>query len=220
MKDMTTEFDLLRQRILADPDAVLQDREIMRALLEASERSRGGNVVDLRGIAMERLETRLDRLEDTHRSVIAAAYDNLAGTTQVHRSVLTILDVADFSDFMAVLNRQVAAILRVDTIGLAFESTEEAAPNEYGGYLQMVAPGTIGALLQNGREATSGRKVLLQRAEHGSEALLSLDLGPDRSPGLLILASADPMQFTAAQATDLLEFFAGVVERQVVRWLS
>ncbi len=55
----------------------------------------GHNVVDLRGIAMERLEERLDRLEDTHRSVIAAAYDNLAGTNSIHRAVLRLLRPAE-----------------------------------------------------------------------------------------------------------------------------
>ena len=52
----------------------------------------GGNIVDIRGIAMERLEHRLDRLEDTHRSVIAAAYENLAGTNQIHRAILRMMD--------------------------------------------------------------------------------------------------------------------------------
>ena len=54
----------------------------MRALIAANERAMGGNIVDLRGIAMERLEARLDRLEDTHRSVIAAAYENLRAPTR------------------------------------------------------------------------------------------------------------------------------------------
>ena len=64
----------MRDRILAEPETLLEDRDVMNALIGANERLMGGNVVDLRGIAMERLENRLDRLEDTHRTVIAAAY--------------------------------------------------------------------------------------------------------------------------------------------------
>ena len=78
----------MRDRILAEPETILEDRDVMNALIGANERLMGGNVVDLRGIAMERLENRLDRLEDTHRTVIAAAYENLAGTNQVHRAIL------------------------------------------------------------------------------------------------------------------------------------
>jgi hypothetical protein len=58
----------LRDRILAEPETILEDRDVMNALVAANERAMGANIVDLRGIAMQRLETRLDRLEDTHRT--------------------------------------------------------------------------------------------------------------------------------------------------------
>jgi hypothetical protein len=74
-----------RERVLKDPELILEDRDLMRVLISANDRLMGGNVVDMRGIAMERLESRLERLEDTHRSVIAAAYENLTGTNQEFR---------------------------------------------------------------------------------------------------------------------------------------
>ena len=80
--------DELRDKLLAEPEVILEDRDLMRALIAANERAMGANIVDLRGIAMERLEARLDRLEDTHRSVIAAASrTSLPGcvTTLTHR---------------------------------------------------------------------------------------------------------------------------------------
>ena len=80
MGEQEPAVEAVREQILQDPARVLEDRDIMRALISADEASRGGNVVDLRTIALERLEARLDRLEDTHRHVIAAAYDNLAST--------------------------------------------------------------------------------------------------------------------------------------------
>jgi hypothetical protein len=58
----------LRDRIMAEPETILEDRDLMNALVAANERAMGANIVDLRGIAMQRLETRLDRLEDTHRT--------------------------------------------------------------------------------------------------------------------------------------------------------
>ena len=59
--------DALREAIISAPDVILDDSDVMQALIAANEKAMGGNIVDLRGIAMERLETRLDRLEDTHR---------------------------------------------------------------------------------------------------------------------------------------------------------
>ena len=64
----------------------------MRALLAADRSALGRNVVDLRGVLVDRLEERLDRLEDTHREVLAAAYENVAGTNQVHRACLALLE--------------------------------------------------------------------------------------------------------------------------------
>ena len=90
-----------REQIIAQPEVILDDHEMMRALIAANERTMGANIVDLRGIAMERLESRLDRLEETHRSVIAAAYENLAGMNLIHRAVLRMLDAGDFERFMA-----------------------------------------------------------------------------------------------------------------------
>ena len=43
----------VRDKIIADPEVLLEDQDIMRALVAANEQSMGGNIVDLRGIAME-----------------------------------------------------------------------------------------------------------------------------------------------------------------------
>ncbi|MEQ3626051.1 MAG: DUF484 family protein [Celeribacter sp.] len=230
------EQDALRARILAQPDLVLEDHRIMRALIAANEKAMGGNIVDLRGIAMERLEARLDRLEDTHRSVIAAAYDNLAGTNQVHRAILAMLDPTGFEAFLRNLGTEVATILRVDSIRLVLETDHPEDPGSIerlGDVLAVVRPGFIDAYLTGPRGRQPIRPVTLRQAtpegeavygERGnwirSEALLRLDLGEDRLPGLLALGAEDPHQFTPAQGTDLLTFFGGVFERQMRRWLG
>ena len=106
----------LRSKIISEPELILEDRDLMRALIAANEKVMGGNIVDLRGIAMERMETRLERLEETHRHVIAAAYENLAGTNMIHRAVLKMLDPTGFEDFLANLQSEIAEILRLDAL--------------------------------------------------------------------------------------------------------
>ncbi|MCB2111812.1 MAG: DUF484 family protein, partial [Rhodobacteraceae bacterium] len=118
--------DEWRKRVLQDPGIVLDDPELMRALVLTSERAMGGNVVDLRGMAMERLESRLERLEETHRAVIAAAYENLASTNQIHRALLTLLDADRFESFVLDLGGEVADILRVEAVRLVLESAEQS----------------------------------------------------------------------------------------------
>jgi uncharacterized protein YigA (DUF484 family) len=225
----------IRDRLIADPEMLLEDTDIMRALVAANEKSMGHNIIDLRGIAMERLEARLDRLEDTHRSVIAAAYENLAGTNQIHRAILRLMDATKFEVFLSDLGGDVADILRVDAIRLVLETKvteEDPAIKRMGNVLSVAEPGFIDSYITQNRSLPA-RQVTLRQAQpedgrlYGekaeyirSEACLKLDFGEGRMPGLLVLGSEDPHQFTPQQGPDLLAFFAGVFERAMRRWLS
>lgn len=223
--------DALREAIMTRPDVILDDIDVMRALVSANEREMGGNVVDLRGLAMDRLEARLDRLEDTHRSVIAAAYENLAGTNQVHRAVLRMLDPRKFEDFLLDLGGPVAETLRVDAMRLVLETMQDETTSilvRMGDVLSVAAPGFIDSYLGQNRKLVTLRQLHhAERLIYGdsgdwirSEACLRLDLGEGRLPGLLVMGSEDPHMFSPQQGTDLLAFFAGVFERQMRHWLG
>ncbi|WP_146344485.1 DUF484 family protein [Phaeobacter marinintestinus] len=225
----------MRQAIIETPDVILDDQALMRSLIAANERAMGGNIVDLRGIAMERLEARLDRLEDTHRSVIAAAYENLSGTNLVHRAILRMMDPMEFEIFLRDLGGEVAEILRVDAVTLVLESVQnegDPAVARLDGVLTVAEPGFIDTYLTGGRGGEP-RQVTLRQIQTGSpriygqaagwvrsEACLRLDFGNGRLPGLLVLGAEDPHQFTPQHGTDLLSFFAGVFERSMRHWLS
>ena len=227
----------LRDIILARPEQLLEDRDVMNALVGANERAMGENIVDLRGIAMQRLETRLDRLEDTHRSVIAAAYENLAGTNQVHRAILQLLDPTTFEGFVQALSTEVAQTLRVDIVRLVLETVQDdglgdPALQRLGEVLHVAPHGFVGNYLSNGRNSV-GRPVVLRQAtalaatvygpradDIRSEALMKLDLGQGRLPAMLVFGSEDQHQFKAVHGTDLLTFFAEAFERMMRRWLG
>lgn len=227
----------LRDLILAKPERLLEDRDLMNALVAANERAMGDNIVDLRGIAMQRLENRLDRLEDTHRSVIAAAYDNLAGTNQIHRAILQLLEAASFESFMAALGGDVARTLRVDTVRLVLETAQEDGQSDpalrrLGEILHVAPRGLVGSYMTNGRGLASKPVVLrpttaLAATVYGSragdirsEALMRLDFGQGRLPAMLVFGAEDPHQFKTMHGTDLLAFLAGVFERLMRRWLA
>jgi hypothetical protein len=183
---------------------------------------------------MDRLESRLDRLENTHRSVIAAAYENLAGTNQVHRAILRMLDPMEFEAFLRDLNGAVSEILRVDATKLVLETVQSDTQNTVkplGEVLSVVEPGFIDDYLLNGRGGQV-RKVTLRKVQNlsemiygknaewiRSEACLKLDFGNGRLPGLLVMGAEDPHMFRPQQGTDLLAFFSGVFERAMRRWL-
>jgi uncharacterized protein YigA (DUF484 family) len=223
-----------RDRILARPEVLLDDTDVMQALIGANERAMGGNIIDLRGIAMERLEQRLDKLEDTHRTVIAAAYENLAGTNQVHRAILQLLDPVDFPAFLEAIHTDIAATLRVERVRLVLESKAgaEAGLAQVSDVIHVAPAGFVADYLTGGR-GTPTKPVVLRQVQEVSEAIygdravwirseavLRLDLGAGRLPGLLALGAEDPHQFKPTHGTDLLAFFAGAFERIMRKWLS
>ena len=235
MSSSTKIEDAIREAIISQPDVILDDTDVMQALIAANEKAMGGNIVDLRGIAMERLEARLDRLEDTHRSVIAAAYENLAGTNQIHRAILRMLDPVEFETFLRDLGGEVAEILHVDSVKLVLESVQndnDPAVQRLGEVLSVAEPGFIDRYLTQERGGHV-RQVTLRGVQNASEhvygpnaewirseACLKLDFGAGRLPGMLVLGAEDPHMFGPQQGTDLLLFFTGVFERTMRRWLS
>ena len=228
----------IREHILSDPGLILEDQELMRALLQADRSAKGRNVVDLRGVLVDRLEERLDRLEDTHREVLAAAYENVAGMNQVHRACLALLEPQDFGGFLQVLTRDVAPILGVEVIRLGLEASEAepgASLGPEGAFRDVVVAlpaGGTDAYVTQGRGLGARRVTLRQLVkaspdlygdaapEIRSEALLRLDLGDGSSRGLLAFGASDSLRFHPDQGTDLLAFFGGVFERSLRRWLD
>ncbi|MEP2641941.1 DUF484 family protein [Roseobacter sp.] len=224
--------DALRAVILSQPDVILDDKDVMNALVGANDRAMGDNVVDMRGIAMERMEQRLDQLEDTHRSVIAAAYDNLAGTNQIHRAILRVLDPTDLATLLTDLPGDIADILRINAVKLVLERPQDAPPLDgMDDTLAIAEPGFIDGYLNHNRQG-SARQVTLRHVERGSdqlfgnraawiksEACLLLETGPQHLQAMLVLGSEDEKMFGPQQGTDLLAVFAGVCERVIRRWM-
>jgi uncharacterized protein YigA (DUF484 family) len=226
------EVSVLRACILSDPALVLDDGEVMEALIAAGDGG-GRNVVDLRGALVSRLEARLDQLSRTHRSVIAAAYENLAGTAQVHRASLRLLDETTLPGFLKALLVETPQIVAVDAARLVLETDADPAPEAAGlprplalrvvalpqggvpGYLALGdTPERDGVWLR----PTPPEGELIWGDEAGairSEALVALDLGPRRA--LLAYGSEDAGRFSPEHGVDLVAFLGGVAARALRR---
>mgnify|MGYP000857253880 FL=1 len=222
--------DALKAAILEHPEAVLADADVLRALIGAQDRA-GRNVVDLRARFLAELESKLGVLEDTHRTVIAAAYENLSGTNQVQRAVLTLMEPDSFAGLLDALQRDLPPILGIDVVRLCLESGTPDAELPHP-VITPMKPGTI-RVAATGNASTPQRAVIMRAAgphtkrlftgaagRVNSEALLALDLGSGRLPALLALGSGDAGHFTPDQGGDLLSFLARAVERLLRRWLA
>ena len=223
---------ILRDFITENPRIVLDAPDVMRALLATHDETLGQNIVDLRSVAMRRLEAQLGRLEETNRSVIAAAYDNLAGTQQIHRALLKIMEPTDFGGFLSMIGTEMVDILRIDYACLILE-TQNQSPNPNLAPLGPIVKPAPSGFVADYLSQNLAAKVTLRRVTKpnvfvypeamdpmGSEACLQLDFGAGTLPGLLILAAKDAEQFSPAQGTDLLTFFATIFERALRRWLA
>jgi uncharacterized protein YigA (DUF484 family) len=88
----------------------------------------------------------------------------------------------------------------------------------------------VARAIAGGRRGQPSGEVILRRVAnataglHGgavaSEALIPLDLGPNRMPALLLMGSDEPGRFSAAQGTDLLRFFGQAFRLVLLRWLE
>ena len=223
---------ILRDFITENPRIVLDAPDVMRALLASHDETLGQNIVDLRSVAMRRLEAQLGRLEETNRSVIAAAYDNLAGTQQIHRALLKIMEPTDFGGFLSMIGTEMVDILRIDYACLILETQNQSPDPNLAPLGPVVKPAPSG-FVADYLSQNLAAKVTLRRVTEpnifvypeamgpmGSEACLQLDFGAGTLPGLLILAAKDAEQFSPAQGTDLLTFFATIFERALRRWLA
>ena len=231
-QDAAQAEEILRDFITENPRIVLDAPDVMRALLATHDETLGQNIVDLRSVAMRRLEAQLGRLEETNRSVIAAAYDNLAGTQQIHRALLKIMEPTDFGGFLTIIGTEMVNILRIDYACLILETQNQSPDPNLAPLGPVVKPAPWG-FVADYLSQNLAAKVTLRRVTKpnifvypeamgpmGSEACLQLDFGAGTLPGLLIFAAKDAEQFSPAQGTDLLTFFATIFERALRRWLA
>lgn len=220
----------LRDFVLSNPAAVLEDPELMAALITADDARRGGNVVDLRGVAIARLEERLDKLESTHQDVLSAAYDNVATTRQVHRAIHAMIVPLDLEPFLRCMATDVADILRVSSVRVMLEPGTPAdlpkVADNYG-VIAPVAAGEVNTYLNTWQSGRSPDVVLrrtlrdlpkIHHQGHGpirTEALVRLELGAAFPAALLALGATDAQQYLPSHATDLFELFGRVFERSL-----
>ena len=229
----------IRQKILDNPGSVLNDREVMRALIQAGDEAINPNVIDLRSVAIKKLEQRLDNLEGHNNSIISAAYDNIATTDLFHRAILALLTPNSFSEFLDYLRGDWAESLRCTVARLCLEAPRvdlddmPVLQREFGPGVVFLQKDEVDFYITLGREEETPRPITLRQVNRGvskihgeyaddirSEALLKIDLGNGSRPGLIVLSSDKPEQFEPNHATDLLVFYGSVFERVIQRWLT
>tara|TARA_B100001113_G_scaffold313213_1_gene278098 strand:+ start:209 stop:904 length:696 start_codon:yes stop_codon:yes gene_type:complete len=229
--------DQLREEILAKAHEILNDETLLRALIEASDKNLGSKIVDLRSVAMQKMDGELKKLKRSNQQVIATAYENLVGMKQVHQVVLKSLEQNNFDEFITNLDTEACNILRVDCIKIGLETHSSLQNNEkydskLSKLLDLYPVNFVDTYISQG-ENNNTDDVILRPTPKGSEQLygkvsknlksegcIKLRIGNKKIIGILALASKEREKFTAQQGVELLKFMGSVFERRISHWLN
>lgn len=227
----------LREEILAHAHEILSDETLLRALIEASDKNLGSKIVDLRSVALHKMDGELKKLKRSNQQVIATAYENLVGMKQVHQVVLKSLEQNNFDEFITNLNTEVCDILKVDCIKLILEthsSLQNAKDDasKVSEILDLYPVNFVNTYISQGKNNCTD-DIVLRPTPKGSEQLygkrsknlksegcIKLKIGNEEIIGILALASKEKEKFTAKQGVELLKFMGSVYERRISHWLN
>ena len=224
-----------RETIMNNPNLVLDDPDLMKALLSGGQERVGHDVLDFRTKALEKMSEELGQLKNTHSDVVATAYGNVASTNHIHRAILDILSLTTADEFLDYLTNGLAASLSVDSARLCLESSLVSFRGQHGLGAGLVILNTgeidkyqVGSGRQAGpspvmlrANANPSRRIFGEFAsEINSEALLTLPIGEGIRPAMLALGSRNGTQFGEDMGTDLLDFYREIFTRVLNRWLD
>ena len=226
---MENDIEKLKNFLIENPNFILNDIDILNSLLSSIPKKTGKNVVDLRSIFSERLEEKYSNLEKTHRNVVAAAHDNISTVKSINRAVLKILQVNNLVDFLEILNSEIKPIFKLASIFLCFDSIEPLSENwPDHKCLHLMKEGECYKYFDLEPGAIPLKNILLRKIKSNgsflnnadntmilSEAVIAISLSDSKDLALLTMGSTDPDYFNPNQATDLLSFFGGVLERHL-----
>jgi hypothetical protein len=229
VKALSTEVigaDAVLAYLLRHPDFLAEHPELYATLTPPEER-RGAGVLDLQRHMIDRLRERVRALEAAGRRMEAVDEANAAIQGRVQTASLALLAVRSFENLIETMNQKLPAMLDVETFSLCVETDGKLPAKASEAGVRVLKPGAIDRVLGKGTdilllaEADGSRLLFGTAAERvKSMALARLSFGPSTPPGLLALGAAKPDGFQPGQRTDLLAFFAHVVEHSIRRWLS
>ena len=176
--DDTIQISDFRKRILQDPEALLNDREVMRALISASSNNAPTNVIDLKSAVLKRLEGHVDKIEGQNSNIISAAYKNISTTTKVHSAILEALEPKTFTEFLNFLKTDWANSLGIDVARLCLEApsiSKDDIPQlktEFGPSVIFLQEGEIDHYITLGQD-NDPRSVTLRQIRKGASNIYS-----------------------------------------------
>ncbi|MGB0694395.1 MAG: DUF484 family protein [Rhodospirillaceae bacterium] len=194
----------------------------------------GGTVIDFRDALVGRLRREITDLSSCAEELITNSKINHDVQKGTMRAALALLDSDGLGPLMRTITEDLPHLLDVDVAVLRLEHAEDGPqsagdqqPVLHGLGLTHLPPGQVTALL--GLDQTHILRPQLNDGEpdiYGdqglglrSDAIIRLDISPDRPDGVLALGCREVNAFTPDMAVDMLSFIARVIENCLRRWM-
>lgn len=210
----------------ANPDFLLKHPELLE-ILTPPRRHTGGNVTDLGGFMVGRLQDQIADLRQREASLLETARSNQSAQARVHRATLALLEAMSFEHLIHIVTRDLSDVLDVDVITLCVEANGDGPKRAPTGGVFVLEAGTIDRLLEPGQPLYLGTPFPGQDAVFGpaagivrSMALVRLSASPHAPAGLLALGARDANKFQPGQGKELLVYLARFLERLLRAWLD
>jgi len=184
------------------------------------------SVSDMQAHMIRRLRDQLKDEAQTREALMANALLNSKAQGDAHGAVLALMAAKSLDEAMSVVLEDWPGLIKVDVITVAAEAALDGLPHGVSDKVFSITHGTVNALLGDAaillsphpkaRDEIYGTAAPLVQ----SDALIRLAPSKNAPLGLLALGSREPGLFEPDQATDLLEFLGGAVERSLRLWLD
>jgi uncharacterized protein len=209
-----------------NPDFLVEHADLLEVLTPPSLQ-RGERVVDMQHFMVQHQRAEMARLKGQNRALVATSRANLASQSRVHSAVLALLAASSFEQLIQIVTTDLTVLLDADVVTIAVESTGPQRPRLTHQGVQILAPGTVDAILGTDRD------VVLQSDVEGdpmlfgdgaglvrSAALSRLSVSSAAPAGLLCIGMRRPGKFHGGQGTELLAFLAHALGITIAAWLD
>ena len=165
------------------------------------------NVADMQDFALRRMRSEIDRNRSREARLLKAAEENTLIQERIQGAVLAVLDADSLDSLISLITDELPELFGIEAAVLCLDGKAE------------IFEGDTRIVLRSDISEPTGLFDGLDTDIH-SCACMRIDYAGGDQRGYLALGAADPQAFHPDQGTELLTFFADVLERGLSRWMT
>lgn len=204
------------------PDFLQENTEVL-TFLTPPEFKRGERILDMQRFMLDKVQKELAGLRRREKQLLQAVEGNAVGQSKIHQAVAAIVRVTDIHTLNSLIRTKLPTLLGLEAAVLCIEDNGAlalagATAIGAGGITNLLGPKQR-VLLQG--QTTGQALIFSDDADRvKSVAYLRLRTGRNSPEMLLALGSGRDDGFDPDQATDLILFFAEILETRLKQCLG